>query len=94
MKKLTVLFALVGASFGAVNSYAQDAAQLKEISMQACETQASQVDESLRDTLMKVCECTVENTDYNMLIEKSAAGDTSFQSDALAVAQQCQKDHS
>lgn len=96
MKKLMFTLSMVSGTFCATttSSYAQDAAQLKEFSMQACAAQAAQVEESLRENLIKICECTVENTDFDTLIKKSAAGDTSFQADAQAVVQQCQQDNS
>lgn len=75
-------------------AYADDSAQLKEASLQACATQASQVPEAQKEQMMKVCECTVENTDYAALVEKVAAGDASVQADAMAVAQKCAEENS
>lgn len=72
--------------------HAQDAAQLKEMSMKACDAQATQVPEAQRESMSKICKCTVENTDYESLIAKSAAGDTSAQTDVIAVAQKCAKE--
>jgi len=94
MKKTITVISTVMMSLSALNSFAQDASQLKEISLKACEAQALQVEESQRELVMKICECTVENTDYESLTAKSAAGDASVQDDAIAVAQKCQKENS
>jgi len=94
MKKVIVALTIAGASLTVLNASAQDADQIKSLSLQACEQQAAQLPEDQRELVMKICECTVENTDYETLLAKSAAGDTSVQADALAVAQQCQADHS
>lgn len=94
MKKLIVLFAAATVSLGSVASFAQDAAQLKEMSLKACDAQASQAPEAQREMMTQICKCTVENTDYESLIEKTAAGDESAQSDAIAVAQKCAEEQS
>jgi hypothetical protein len=41
MKKLIILLAVATASLGSVTTFAQDVAQLKEMSMKACDAQAS-----------------------------------------------------
>jgi len=94
MRKFIIALSVATASFTATSSFAQDAAQLKEMSLKACDAQASQVPETQRETILKICKCTVENTDYESLIKKSAAGDESAQADAIAVAQKCQKENS
>jgi len=73
---------------------AQDAAQLKEMSMQACDAQTAQLPEEQRAMALKVCTCTVDNTDYAKLTADSQAGDLEkVQADALAVAQKCAEDN-
>jgi len=84
----------MGVSVVSLSVQAQDAAQLKEMSMKACDAQASQVPEAQRESVSKICKCTVENTDYDSLIAKSAAGDASAQQDAIKVAQKCAKENS
>lgn len=94
MKKLIILLAVATASLGSVTTFAQDAAQLKEMSMKACDAQASQVPEAQRASMTQICKCTVENTDYESLMTKTAAGDASAQTDAMAVAQKCAEEQS
>ena len=94
MKNLIILCSLIGFSTASHLVYAQDASQLKEMSMQACDAQAAQVPEAQRESMSKICKCTVENTDYDALLKKSASGDASVQTDAIAVAQKCAKENS
>ena len=94
MKKLIILLAVVTASLGSATTFAQDAAQLQEMSMKACDAPASQAPEAQRESMTQICKCTVENTDYESLMAKTAAGDTSAQTDAVAVAQKCAEDQS
>ena len=89
MKKLLLSLTLISASFVSHSIFAQDVSQMKEMSMKACESQAAQMPEAQKEMILNMCKCTVENTDYEALIAKSAAGDTSVQADALAVAQKC-----
>ena len=94
MKKITTVLCIAALSLSVTNSFAQDAKQLKEESLKACDAQAAQMPESQRELVSKVCKCTVEKTDYESLLAKIAAGDATAQDDAIAVATQCQKDHS
>jgi hypothetical protein len=94
MKNLIILLSLVGISATSHAVFAQDAAQLKDVSMQACDAQAAQVPEAQRELMSKICKCTVENTDYEAFLEKSASGDESVQADAIAVAQKCAEENS
>lgn len=89
MKNLIILTSIVIALLASGMTFGQDAAQLKEMSLKACDAQSSQVPEEQREQVAKICKCTVENTDYETLIAKSAAGDASAQTDAIAVAQKC-----
>lgn len=89
MKKLIILFAAATVSLGSVAAFAQDANELKEMSLKACDAQASQAPEAQREMMTHICKCTAENTDFASLIEKTAAGDESAQADAIAVAQKC-----
>jgi len=95
MKKIIILLSLMSISATSFSVLAQDAAQLKETSLSACDAQAAQMPEIQREQVSKICKCTVENTDYEELLTKSAAGDTAgVQADAIAVAQKCAEDHS
>ena len=94
MKKILILLSLISISASSVSAFAQDAAQLKASSLAACNAQAAQLPEDQKYVVTKICECTVENTDYATLIAKSAAGDTSAQTDAIAVAQKCAEENS
>jgi len=69
---------------------AQDAKQLKEIALKACETQMEQVPAEMRERAMKTCKCTVEKTDYAAVIEAQKAGNLEkIQADATATAMEC-----
>ena len=92
MKKLILASTFAVVSLGATNGYAQDAAQLKQISIDACDAQVAQIPEDQRELVLEICKCTVENTDYEALLAKAAAGDQSLQADAIAVAQKCQEE--
>jgi len=95
MKKTIIALSLAATALTTLTVAAQDAAQIKELSLQACATQAAQMPEAQRELVNKICKCTVENTDYDEFLKKTAAGDTaSVQADALAVAQKCQADNS
>ena len=90
MKKLVTLTALLLST----SAFAQDATQLKEMSMQACDAQTAQLPEEQRSMALKVCECTVNNTDYEKLTADSQSGDLEkVQADALAVAQKCAEEN-
>lgn len=69
----------------------QDANQLKEASIQACDAQASAMPEANRDAALKLCKCAAENTDYELILK--AATDPSImeevQAKALEVSQKC-----
>ena len=94
MKKIIIALSIAASALTTLSASAQDAEQIKELSLKACATQSEQMPEEQRELVMKICTCTVENTDYTVLLEKTAAGDTaSVQADALAVAQQCQADN-
>jgi len=93
MKKTIILLSLISISTSSISVFAQDAAQLKESSLAACNAQAAQLPEDQKYVVTKICECTVENTDYETLIAKNAAGDTSAQADAIAVAQKCAEEN-
>ena len=90
MKKLIALSALLLTT----SAFSQDAAQLKEMSMQACDAQIAQLPEEQRGMALKVCQCTVDNTDYAKLTADSQAGDLEkVQAEALAVAQKCAEEN-
>ncbi len=86
MKK--TIFMIAGLIAGTAS--AQDAEQLKEFALNACDTQMQQVPADQREKAMKICKCTVNNTDYAAVLENTKAGNTEqIQKDALAVAQKC-----
>jgi hypothetical protein len=94
MKNLIILLSIATAALALNTIFAQGSVQLKEMSMKACEAQSSQVPEAQRESMFHICKCTVENTDYESLISKSAAGGESAQDDAIAVAQKCAEENS
>lgn len=94
MKNSIISLSIAATLLGSGITFAQDAAQLKDMSLKACDAQASQIPEAQREQVSKICKCTVENTDYEALIAKSAAGDASAQTDAIAVAQKCASESS
>ncbi len=88
MKKTILLLACMAAASSAL---AQTADQLKQQSMQACDLQANSVPEAQREMVLSVCKCTVENTDYALMM--SIQGDAQKMQEAQAasmkVAQEC-----
>jgi len=71
-------------------SFAMDADQLKEMALKACDTQLESIPAEMREQSKKVCECSVNNTDYAALLAAQQTGDTAkLQEDALKVAQEC-----
>lgn len=84
-KSLTLLLLAFSASV-----FAQDAAQLKEMAMQACASQVAQLPAEQQDAAAATCQCTVKNTDYEKMMSATQAGDIdSVKADAAAVAQKC-----
>ncbi|WP_395373735.1 hypothetical protein [Marinicella sp. W31] len=74
-------------------AFAQDAKQLKEIALKACDTQMEQVPAEMRDRAVKTCKCTVNKTDYEALLTAQKAGNMEkIQADATAVAMECAKE--
>lgn len=66
-----------------------EASKLKEQALQACETSVLQVPENVRERTLKMCQCTVEKTDYQAVL----SGDTSkIQAESIENAQACAKE--
>lgn len=69
----------------------QDIKQLKEAALQTCDAQAASLPEASREAVLKVCKCSVENTDYELIMK--AASDPNVmekvQAKALEVGQKC-----
>ena len=93
MKKLFTLLIFVFASTLTTASFAQDIEQIKQQAKKVCETQSAQVDEQERELVLKVCTCTVDNTDYEAFLADMAAGDmVKIQADAEIAASKCSED--
>ncbi len=88
MKKILCLLMV----FVSTSAFAQDAAQLKEMSLQACASQVAQLPADQQEAAAATCKCTVENTDYEKMMSATQAGDIeAVKADAMLVAQQCVK---
>ena len=73
-------------------SLAQTGADLKAQTLQICQAQAAQLADEQKELILALCNCTVENTDYDQVLKDSIAGNiTKIQEDATKVAQECQK---
>lgn len=74
----------------ASSSFAMDATQMKDAALKACQTQMEQVPEEMREKSKQACECSVNKTDYQAMLDAQEAGDTEkLQADAVKVAQEC-----
>lgn len=90
MKKITFLALLITAS----TSSAQEIEQMKEASMQACNAQVAKLSAEQQEAGLKVCECTVENTDFEALQADTQTGNIQkVIADSQAIAQDCAKKH-
>jgi len=86
MKKTFIIVLLMMSSTG----FTMDANQMKEAALKACDTQLDSVPEEMREKSKQTCECNVNNTDYEAVLEAQQSGDTEkVQQDALKVAQDC-----
>ena len=71
---------------------AQTAEDLKTQTLQICQAQAAQLSGEQKEQYLSICNCTVENTDYDQVLKDSLAGNvTKVQENATKVAQECQK---
>ncbi len=86
MKTITLISLL---TFGAT-SMAMDGKQLKEAALKACDTQAQQMPENMRQQVKDTCLCTVNKTDYDAMLKAQTSGNMeSIQAEAIKVAQEC-----
>jgi len=69
-KMLTVSLLVMSASV-----FSMEANQLKENDLQACERQALTLPEDQQSDKKKLCECKVNNKDYEAVAEAREAGD-------------------
>ena len=65
---------------------------LKKSTLEACSAQAAAVPEAQREMIVKVCECSAENTDYDLML-KAQSGDqdavAKATESAMKVGQKC-----
>ncbi|ACV27806.1 hypothetical protein [Kangiella koreensis] len=73
-KKLLALSAVIGLVI-AGTSYANEADSKKQQDLQTCEAKAKQLPEEVREKQQKTCECIVDNTDYEAIVEAESNGD-------------------
>ncbi len=66
-----------------------EAGKLKKQALEACEVSAQQMPENMREETLKVCQCTVEKTDYQAAVAGDAA---KLQADAIKNAEACAKE--
>lgn len=87
MKKLIFLAAILATS----SASAQNAEEMRKSSLEACDIQAQAMPEAQRDMVLNVCKCTVENTDYDMMMKAQSdqAAMEEVQAAAMKVAQEC-----
>ena len=72
-------------------AFSQSAEDLKKQSLQVCEAQVAQLPEEQKAQVLSICNCTIENTDYEKVLKYSQEGNlTKVQEDAIKVAQECQ----
>lgn len=89
MKKTLVIILTMFTSV----SFAVDANQLKDAALKGCETKLEGVPEEMREKSKKTCECIVNKTDYEAVLEAQKNGDNEkVQQDALKAAEECAKE--
>jgi len=90
MKKKVLLLAALLASTTALAQ--QSADDLKKSTLEACDAQAATLPEEQREMVAKVCKCSAENTDYELML-KAQSGDqdavTQATQSAMEVGQKC-----
>lgn len=88
MKK-TMIIILTLISF---STLAGDAEQLKQAALKGCATKLENVLEEVRAQSKKTCECIVNKTDYEAVLQAQKNGDNEkVQQDALKAAEACAK---
>ena len=89
MNKVILLAALLATTPAVAQTSADD---LKKSALEACEAQAAAIPEAQREMVVKVCECSAENTDYDIML-KAQSGDqdavTKATESAMKVGQKC-----
>jgi len=83
----------MAAFLASTSAYAQQSADdLKKSALEACKAQAEAIPEEQRGMLIKVCKCSAENTDYEIML-KAQSGDqdavTKATQNAMEVGQKC-----
>lgn len=73
-KKLLTLSMIMGLVITGA-SYANEANSKKQQDLQTCEAKAKQLPEDVRSKRQDACQCVVENTDYEALVEAEEKGD-------------------
>lgn len=89
MKKVILMASFLASA----SAYAQlSADDLKKSALEACQAQAAAIPEEQRGMIVKVCECSAENTDYEIML-KAQSGDqeaiTKATESAMKVGQKC-----
>jgi len=89
MKKIILAVAMLISTTAVAQ---QTAEELKKTTLEACQTQAAAIPEAQREMVTKVCECSAENTDYELMV-KAQSGDqdavTQATQSAMKVGQKC-----
>lgn len=88
MKKTLFLTTLLASSL----SFAQSADEMKKMALDACEAQAAAIPEAQRAAVVNMCECTAENTDYEVMLKAQSNDQEAMklaQENAMKIAQKC-----
>ncbi len=89
MKKVILMTAVLASTSAFAQLSADD---LKKSTLEACQTQAAALPEEQRAMVEKVCTCSAENTDYELML-KAQSGDqdavTQATESAMKVGQKC-----
>jgi hypothetical protein len=86
MKKMVIIATVIFST----SSFAQDAEQMREASLSACDAQAAQMPEAQKELVLKTCKCSVENTDYAAMLAAAQSGDMAKSQElAMATAEKC-----
>lgn len=90
--KILLTTLILAATFSITNANAMGGADMKKMALDACKVSAANVPAAQKQSVLSMCECTVEKTDYDKVMKLSQEGKTQeVQADAQKVALECSK---
>ena len=74
-KTILTLSTVIGFAMASSAIANEEAENMKQQDLRACEMQAQQLPEEVRAEQQKNCKCVIEHTDYEALVEANKSGD-------------------